>query len=180
MPSDVKVAILEIDGTEYDIPVEHKLLAEEVPFDNSSNGYDSTDVQAAIEESKNDAVNLQRFTLSLIHNGTLSDGQAVRWSGLNNNAEVVIPAKSVIREITFSNTNLADADFRFYKNTVTAPNLFFTWTAIRSDKTKIAKGQGVDFTSPTFNSGDIIEIRFDKQGTNTTDLVMALFWQTVE
>lgn len=51
MADDIKVLIGEINGTELEYPQEHKLKADEVPFDNSSNGFTAIDVQAAIEEA---------------------------------------------------------------------------------------------------------------------------------
>lgn len=48
----VKVLITEVDGVELEEAYrEHLLLAEEVPFDNSTNGFTSTDTQSAIEEA---------------------------------------------------------------------------------------------------------------------------------
>jgi len=49
---DVRVLIGEIDGYEYDNPKEHKLLADQVPFDNSINGFLSVWTQDAIEEAR--------------------------------------------------------------------------------------------------------------------------------
>lgn len=181
--ADVKVSILEKDGTEYDGPTEYTLLAEDVPFDNSSNGFTANKTQEAIEEAKASgevAKDLPRFPFVLVHNGGLSDGQAIRWSNLANTAVLRVPTKAKVREITFGNNNNADADFRFYKNSVSAPNLFFTWTAIRSDSDALAVGDGADFTSPTFDQGDILEIRYDDQGASINDMIMVIWWQTVE
>ena len=46
----VKVLIGELDGQEFDA-AEYRLLAVDVPFDNSTNGFTADDVQAAIEEA---------------------------------------------------------------------------------------------------------------------------------
>lgn len=52
MADVVKVGILEKNGVEIDQVEEHLLLAEEVPFDNSTNGFTATLTQGAIEEAK--------------------------------------------------------------------------------------------------------------------------------
>jgi hypothetical protein len=49
--ADVKVLVGEIDGVEFGGPVEYVLQSEDVPFDNSSNGFTADNVQGAIEEA---------------------------------------------------------------------------------------------------------------------------------
>jgi hypothetical protein len=123
---------------------------------------------------------LARTNYPLIHNSTLSNGQAIRWSNVTNNSKVIVSQKSALAEVSFSNVRAnADADFRFYRNTVSPGNLFFTWTAIRNTKELIATS--LEFQSnPTFNAGDSIEIVFDDRGRNPLDMVMTLSFQSIE
>jgi len=67
--ADIKVAILEKDGTEFDIPVEYKLVALDVPFDNSGTSLVSTNVQNAIlEVQTSPIVNIDNFSYKKINN----------------------------------------------------------------------------------------------------------------
>lgn len=151
-----------------------------IPFDNSTNGYDSTDAQAAIEESKSVAISLPRFSLSSIHNGTVSNGQLI---GVNNlvNVPIVVPVKSQLVEVTFyqNGGSTRDGEYLFYRNTQSAPNLFFTWT-LNNTTSDVANGDGADFTSPTFNQGDTLLVYYNDTGTNHQDVSIFYFFQAVE
>lgn len=51
MADNVKVIIAERNGVELDYNEEYELIAENIPFDNSTNGFTAADVQEAIEEA---------------------------------------------------------------------------------------------------------------------------------
>lgn len=176
---DIKVLVAEVSGTELNESTERRLSAEDCDFVDA--GFSAENAKDAIIEAKSQgttALEQPRFSFVLVHNGSLSNGQAIRWGNLTNSSPLVIPKKCVLKEVTFAcdNTN-ADANFKFYKGTVSAPNLFFDWTFSNS-KTKLAVDP-TDFTSPTFNPGDLIEITFTDTGDNPSDMVMVLFFQAV-
>lgn len=106
----------------------------------------------------------------LVHNGTLSNGQLVGYSNLVNQP-IVVGFRSRLQRITFINANAgADATFRFYKDTISAPNLFHTYSVVNAaPNTSNVTG------SPTFEIGDLLQITYQDDGTNTSDLVMGLF-----
>lgn len=153
-------------------------VAQSIPFEAS--GYTSDNVLDAIQESKADAIALPRFALSSVHNATLSNGQLVGVNNLVNNP-IVVPIKSLLQEITFYQNGGASADgeYLFYRNTQTAPNLFFTWS-LPNTTTAVANGGGVDFTSPTFNAGDLLLVYFNDIGSNHNDVTIHYFFQAIE
>lgn len=158
-------------------------VASSTPFDNAGVEFISDNAQDAIVEAKEAgdlALALPRFPLSSIHNGSLSNGQLIGISNLVN-TPIVVPIKSVIKEVTMYQDGGANRDgqFRFYRNTETAPNLFFTWT-LNNTTSAVANGDGVDFTSPTFVQGDLLRVYFDDIGQNMQDLTMTYLFQAIE
>ena len=125
-----------------------------------------------------EAIDVPRAPILLMHNGTLSNGQKIGYGNLVNDADVVVPFKGTLEEVSFSNSNSsADAGFRFYRNDPIAGNLFFTWS-FDSKSTNVA--QSTEFASnPVFNRGDIINIYFDDEGGNPSDMTMGLFWKVL-
>lgn len=158
--------------------IEKTPVAASVPFEGA--GFDADNVQDGIIEAKSDAINLQRFPVSAVHNARLSDGQLVGVSNLVN-VPLVIPVKSILAEVAFyqDGGSTRDGQYRFYRNSQTAPNLFFTWT-LNNTTSATAQGFGVDFTSPTFFSGDLLLIYYDDTGTNHSDVVIQNFMQAQE
>ena len=146
-------------------------------------GFEADNVQDGIIEAKSDAIKLPRFAVDAVHNATLSDGQLVGVTNLVN-VPLVIPVKSQIAEITFYQDGGANKDgqYRFYQNTETPSELFFTWT-LNNTTTAVAESTqvgGSDFTSPTFDSGDLLRIYFDDTGANHQDVAIFVYLQAVE
>lgn len=161
-------------------------VAVSVPFEPNRNpqyggnpgpsGLNSTDVQSAIEETKSFAANITRFTLTLLNNGTLSNGQRFTYSELLPNTQVILPRACVLKELTFANSS-ANADWSFEVRRYTAASGYtsftslFTWTgtntrvAFRSDR------------NDAFSAGDEIRIIFTDTGDNPRDSSMVLFFQ---
>lgn len=76
------------------------------PFDNSTNGFTSTNVQAAIEEAKSAATSKARYVVSAGFDGTASTG---RWLEFSSNVDsnisgFVVPRAAKIREVSIAVT----------------------------------------------------------------------------
>lgn len=150
-------------------------VARSVPFDNDTNGFSAEDTQAAIEEAKATAAGLPRFTLPLIYNGTVSNGDWITYSNLTPNARIILPVKCRLQEVSWSNSrSSADFDYDLYKNG--------RGTGTLLDTLEIRNLQYGYFTSinQDFNAGDIIDIEYIDQGTNASDLCTILYFQMLE
>lgn len=134
-------------------------------------------VQDAIEQVYNNAPGRQaRFTLTLLNNSTMSNGQRFSYSELLPNVPVVVPRACRLREIAFSNNNAAaDAQFRIYARTPTSSptpsgTLLYTWNLT---DVLTATLTGIDLA---FAAGQEVLINFVDTGTNPSDAAMILFF----
>lgn len=149
-------------------------VADSIPFDNETNGFSAERVQPAIEEAKATAVGLPRFTLPLIYNSTLSNGDWISYNNLTPNSRIILPIACKVQEFSWSNTrSSADFDLDFYKNG--RPGTFLQTFEVRNDLYGY-------FTSvdESFVAGDILDIEYVDQGTNAADLCIVLFIQVTE
>ncbi len=80
--------------------------ADQIPFNNSTNGYLSDDVQAAIEESKSEAVANDRFAVTYSYNGNCGSGKYPEfYSGQSSDiSPFLLPNDSIIKTITLRTT----------------------------------------------------------------------------
>jgi len=144
--------------------------AEDVVFDNSTNNFIATDVQAAIEEI-NAAVNPLAVSVVLQHNGTISNGTWIGYDSLlpGNQTPIIAPITGNFIGFTWSNSEAsADFDLEFKKNSTEASS-FYTWSV--TDK----KTDEITLPSPqAFIAGDTIYIKYTDTGTNATDAVIVL------
>lgn len=144
------------------------------PFDNSANGFTSTDTQSAIEEAKATAQGLPRWIIVCTYNGILGGG---RFFGLNNlltDTKILFPTSVKISELSWNNTNTGVGfKIAFYKNGKT--NLVYTYTATAGDN---AAGYGFhQLTAPIMLvAGDFIQMKYVKTGgSNISDLGFQLW-----
>lgn len=146
-------------------------------FDNSSNGFVSTNVQAAIEEAKTTAEGKARYALSLINNGTLTNGQFIGYNELlpGDQTLIVFPVACAIKEVVFTNSSVNNlGTFTFRKNS-TAGASYRTWT-INTGAT--VKQQVLTGINDTFASGDYVTIKWAKTGGSTpSDMALVLYIQ---
>jgi hypothetical protein len=151
----------------------------QTPFDNSTNGFVATDTQTAIEEAKLTG-GVQRFTISLLHNSSLTNGQRMGFSEVLPNTPVILPKNAQLKELTFSNNStVADARFDIYRRpTPLATNvpggtatLLQQWT-ITNSLTAILTGM-----SHAFTAGQELLIVFVDTGDNPSDVSMICFFQ---
>lgn len=110
--------------------------------------------------------------MPLSHNSTLSDGQLIGYNNLVNNP-IVVGFRSSLLRITFINTNSsADGTLRFYRNSAGVGTPFDTFSYVNNSP------NNYDISgSPVFEIGDILYIYFDKDGQNTSDMTLTLFFK---
>jgi len=153
-------------------------VAKSVPFDNSTNGFVSTDTQAAIEEAKQNAEGFPRAGLSLTANGTVGDLAWITYTELLANPRILFPVKTRLKEYTWvnSNTNIRALQYKFYKNGQLAGNLVYTDTPSTTDRTN---GYGyLSFPSNVdFNPGESLYVQVDytAAGTSLSDLALVIW-----
>lgn len=155
-------------------------VARSVPFDNSTNGFTSTEVQSAIEEAKNTAISKVRFTITLINNSSLTNNQRFGISELLPNAPVILPINCTLREAAFANNSAAaDAQFVFVRRTtpntsagvVAGDVTVYTWNLTNS-LTAVVSG-----INATFSAGNECLVRFVDTGDNPSDAYMILTFE---
>jgi len=127
----------------------------------------------------NFSLQFPRTTLHLIYNGTVSNGDWITYSNLTPNARIVIPIRSKLVEITWSNTNTSvEFDLTLRRNGRT--ETIFETLEVRSGSDSSGYFKESDINSPTFEEGDTIDIQYVDQGTNVNDLATVLFIQAVQ
>lgn len=156
-------------------------LAQQTPFDNSTNGFLATEVQTAIEEAKLTG-GVQRFSITSINNGTLTNNQRVGYSESLPNTPIVIPKASILKEITFANsaTN-ADARFDIYRRPTPLSSPTPGGTAVLLQQWTITNSltgllTGLNFS---FSAGEEILMVFIDTGDNPTDAAVMFFFQAI-
>lgn len=155
-------------------------------FDNSSNGFTSTNTQDAIEEAKTVAILKPRFSIVTTFNGTVGNNN---WLGYNellpgNEVPIRIPLNSVLKEVTISykntrllgiptGSNLIDGSLQIYKNGLTDPtNIIHTETF-----TNQASGKVISNLNAPFLAGDFLVSKWKDDGDNPSDMAIVYFFQ---
>lgn len=150
--------------------------ATDVPFDNSTNGYTADNVQDAIEEGVSLALQTPIFPLSLLWNGTVSNG---KWYGYSNllpgdETPIVIPSKSEFIGFTWSNGNTgADFTLHFKKNSTGAADF------LSDSRTNTQFYNYFLVTPELFLAGETIFIQHEDDGTNANDVGFILIFRTI-
>lgn len=149
-------------------------VAASVPFDTSNNDFppEIDDTQAAIEYAKQNAEGFPRAGISLVMNGTMSDGDWVTYSNLTPNRKIIFPVETKLNELTWDNdsTNVS-FDLEIYKNGTAPANLVYTYE-VRNNLDGFDYLQNIDLS---FAAGDWIRIKYIDQGTNARDFVLTLW-----
>lgn len=153
-------------------------VAKSTPFDNATNGFSSTDTQAAIEEAKQNAEGFPRAGLSLTANGTVGDLAWITYSELLANPRIVFPVKTRLKEFTWvnNNTNIRETDVKFYKNGQASGNLFSTRTLPAGELTN-GYGYYVFPSDLDWNAGDSLYVQIDytAAGSSMSDLALVIW-----
>jgi len=159
-------------------------VAESTPFEPNRNPdtngqvgtIDRDETQSAIEFVFNNAPGkLARFTLTLLNNGTLSNGQRITYSELLPNAQIIVPKRSRLKEAVFDNSRSnADWEIDFYRYTkasnYTSGTLIYTWSP--GDNTKNA----VIARNDLFEAQDEIRCIYRDIGRNASDASLILYF----
>lgn len=147
-------------------------------FDNTSNGFTATNVQTGIEEAKNTATGLPRFTIVTSFNGTVSNNQ---WLGYNelipgNVTPIVVPVKCKLTEISVSfNGSSVDGRLDVYKNGTNPGDIVvntFTFTNVNTSQT-------VTGLNVSLNPGDNIRGRWIDSGENPSDMAVVYYFTAI-
>lgn len=100
-------------------------LAQNTPFDNATNGFTATDVQAAIEETLLDAINNDRYPIQANYNGNANIGRYLEvFPGEDSLAAPLLsPSNSKIVQITIQAVAVSTGSIEIY-NITTATVLY--------------------------------------------------------
>jgi len=122
-----------------------------------------------------EVISLPRFAVPLIMNGTMSDGDWITYSNYLPDARILIPQKSILRDIVWGNRSSSrEFDLEFYKNGRTGTP--YATREVRSGGSTY--GAFYD-QNDSFDQGDTLDIKYIDRGSNATDLHVILYFQTV-
>lgn len=160
-------------------PVFQSPVADSIPFDNEPEGTPiftqstPTNIQEAIEASGEKgqlALDTPRYTITLQHNGTVSNGTFIGYSSLipGDATPVIIPVDSEILEFTFSNANSnADYTLEFRKNG-TSVATFYTVSKVNT------QFFSDNIITEIFSAGDAVYVKYVDDGNNASDVAILL------
>lgn len=147
-------------------------VSKETPFDNSTNGFTSTNAQDAIEEAKNSAQGFPRSGIRVTANGTLGNND---WLGPNellpNTPMAVFPVKVQINEISWSNQN-TNVEFRIQFRSGSKTGTIFHTLTVTSPNGGSGFQSGLTYQ---FNPGDTIWAQYLDDGQNMSDAEVTLW-----
>lgn len=150
--------------------------AQDVPFDNSTNGYVADNVQEAIEEGVSTALDTPVYTIVLTWNGTISNGEFYGYSNLlpGDDTPITIPIDCEFVAFSWSNRKSgADYTLDFRKNSTGA-------TVFLSESRTNTQNFSFELTTPEpFSAGDEIYIEHGDDGTNASDVGLVLAFRAV-
>lgn len=163
--------------------------AEKISFNNASNGFESENAQAAIEEARQTATSLSRFGITTTFNSTVGNNQWLGYSELlpGNTTPIIIPRNCKLKEITFSWSSTitillglvtlssdVDGTFNLYKNGTSSGDII--WSKVFSNASGGAVSPNIDIN---LNAGDFIIGRWVDQGSNPSDMAICYFFQPI-
>lgn len=156
------------------------IIAAVIPFDNSSNNFQSETVQSAIEEARDSAAGFPRSGIVLLYNGTVSNNDLLSYSNLTPNTPITFPVNTQINEITFSNNrNSVECDIEIWLGSVGTGTLVKTLNVSTGAGTK-TQVFDVNADNLTFTVGQEIQLRYKDQGTNARDQVITLWISRIQ
>lgn len=171
------------DGTE-DLPIEeaknylkYPHHAENIRFDNTSNGFLSKNAQDAIEEARNTVVGAL-FNLSFEEYGSAVN-EWLEHSGDGKNSDrspAVIPFPCELRAITFTNSdNDSDTNIQVWKSPVNQGNSREMVYELQLRNTRT--GYKNDIIGVDFIPGDKVGIYLEDAGVNPDNVVVTLYFK---
>jgi hypothetical protein len=152
-------AIIQFDRTQFAITT---------PFDNSTNGFTAVEVQSAIEEAKQTAVEKSRFAVGFGFDGNASSG---RWLETHTNiasnvSGYVVPKASILKEISFASSASATITVGVYRNAVQIA------TIVVSAQKKDYEDENV-----TLAAGDEISVKVESGSCSRPNLFIFMRYQ---
>ena len=100
--------------------------ADQTPFDNSTNGFNSITVQDAIEETLSDAINNDRYPIQASYNGNATSGRYLEiFPGESSDlAPLYMPSTSYIVAITIQASTTSNGSIQVYN--ITTDTVIYT------------------------------------------------------
>lgn len=155
--------------------------ANNIVFDNSSNGFTSQLVQPAIEEAKNSTIS-SVYNLTFTNDGSSENKWLELSSGIaSNDTQSLIVVNSRIVGLTFSNKrNNVDCDIEVNISNLSEGitinrTLIFEIRNSRTFTSWFSSSTNVNFS---LNAGDKISVYIRDRGDNPDDAVVNLFFKT--
>lgn len=154
----------------------------DIVFDNSSNGFNATNIQAAIEESKS-SIQGSLFSVNFSNNGTSSN----LWLNLaespipSNAAPYVVPFDCKFVGMTFTNaSNNIDQNIEIYisnqgDGSIAAKTFIY---ALRNVRTYCKTDLNTNNNNLNLSAGDKVSVYLRDMGDNANDPVVTLFFKT--
>lgn len=122
-----------------------------------------------------EVISLPRFAIPLLMNSGLSGGDWITYSELLPDSRILVPQKSILRDIVWCNRNTSvEFDMKFYKNGRTGTPYIIR--EVRSGA--LSYGAFYD-QEDSFVRGDLLDIKYIDRGSNASDLSVILYFQTV-
>jgi len=158
-------------------------VAESVPFEAERNPdfnglpgpLVAENVQDAIEEVYNLSPGNARFTITLTHNGAVSNNTFIGYLNTipGNNSPVILAIDCQLNEFTFTNNRSgADYTLEFRKNSTTAT----PFLTVSKTNTQFFAEQGI---AENFNSGDQVYVKCLDDGLNPRDVVICMYFRKI-
>ena len=147
-------------------------VASSIPFDNATNGFISTDVQAAIEEAREYAQGFPRSGVRSTANGTVGNNDWIGPTELHpDTPTMVFPVNAEVNEISWSNQR-TNVEFHLeFRRTSKTGTIFHTLTVVSTNP-----GYGyVSGLSYVFSAGDVIYVQYKDDGQNCSDFELTLW-----
>lgn len=143
-------------------------------FDNETNGFIADNVQDAIEEVKDTIEGKIVYVVTILHNGTVSNGT---WLGkgdtMPNATSYIAPRAVEFLGLSWSNKNSdVDFDLEFYKNGRDT-------TKFRTYEVRNLDYGYIQTWDDLLVAGDRIDIKYIDQGDNAADLAVDLVFKAV-
>lgn len=110
-------------------------VAKAVPFDNSTNGYTSTEVQGAIEEGVSIAIGTARYSVFCAYESNANSGRWLEFTRGNSSDDspYIVVGPTTLEELTLITANTSDTcTVTLFKNGVSA-----TTISLAAEKTKV-------------------------------------------
>lgn len=145
-------------------------------FDNTSNSFVATTVQAAIEEARDSAIAKARWGTVFTINGTVVNNTWLGFDALvpSDTTPIIVPRASNLVELGFSFAGAnVDGEIKIYKNGTGAGQLVYTMTLTNANVSKLDTGVNVSFAA-----GDLVRAHWTDTGDNPSDASLQFYFQT--